>query len=513
MDVVAAYEAVGTYRGAAQVCGVDPKTVKRTIAKRDAGALDEERASRAAVVRNTDVVADLVADRVAETRARITAKRLLPVAKAAGFRGSARNFRRLVAEKKRAWRAEQGRREHRPGVWLPGETLVIDWGTIGSLHVFCAVLAWSRVRFVRFARDETAATTLALLAECFEMLGGVPAKVLADRMGCLKSGVVANVVIPTGTYVRFATHYGFSPDFCQAHDPTSKGIVESLVGYAKSDLVVPADAWDGNIAAANAAATAWCAQVNAAQHSEICAVPGERLVDEQALLRPLPAARPRIGRVERRKVDRLSTVRIASARYSVPSRLVGTLVEVVTHDDVVRVFDAAGELVAEHDQQAPGGTSIRDEHYSSPRRLPQRAPRPRTQTEHTFLDLGEVAEQFVRGGAAAGVATLARELDVIVNELIPAHGPDAVLKAMARAVRYGRYRADDVRSILAIGPAVIEPAPVGEDLNVVDLPAAEVRSFDAYRIEGLADTPQARATARYGSRSCAAPVAARCSAS
>lgn len=486
MDVVAAYESVGTYRGAAAMCGVDAKTVKRTIAKRDAGVLDDERVARAAVVRNTDVAAELVADRVAETRAKISAKRLLPAARAVGYAGSARNFRRLVAEKKRAWRAEQGRREHRPGVWLPGETLVIDWGTIGGLHVFCAVLAWSRVRFVRFARDETAATTLALLAECFEMLGGVPAKVLADRMGCLRSGVVANVVIPTATYVRFATHYGFSPDFCHAHDPTSKGIVERLVGYAKSDLVIPADGWDGDVAAANAAAAVWCDEVNGRVHSEICAVPAERLVDEIALLRPLPAARPRIGRVEQRKVDRLSTVRVHSARYSVPSRLVGAQVEIVTHDGQVRVYDRAGELVAEHGQQPPGSTSIRDEHYASPRRLPQRAPRPRTPTEHTFLDLGEVAEQFVRGGAAAGVGTLARELDVIVNELIPAHGADAVLKAMARAARFGRYRADDVRSILAIGPAVIEPAAAGEDLTVVDLPAAELRSFDAYRIEGLA---------------------------
>jgi hypothetical protein len=31
--------------------------------------------------------------------------------------------------------------------------------------------------------------------------------VLADRMGCLKGGVVANVVVPTPDYVRFATHY------------------------------------------------------------------------------------------------------------------------------------------------------------------------------------------------------------------------------------------------------------------------------------------------------------------
>jgi len=468
------------------ICDVDPKTVKRTVAKRDAGELDEVRVERAPVARNTDAVAELVAARVAETRARISAKRLLPVARVAGYVGSPRNFRRLVAVKKRAWRAVQGRREHRPGVWLAAETLVIDWGTIGGLHVFCAVLAWSRVRFVRFARDETAATTLGLLAECFEELGGVPAKVLADRMGCLKSGVVANVVIPTGTYVRFATHYRFTPDFCHAHDPTSKGIVERLVGYAKNDLMIPADGWDDNIAAANVAAVQWCAEVNATTHSEICAVPAERLTEELPLLRPLPAARPRIGRIERRKVDRLSTVRVASARYSVPSRLVGAQVEVVTHDDRVRVYDTAGELVAEHAQLAPGATSVLDEHYASPRRLPQRAPRPRTKTEHEFLALGDVAEQFVRGGAEAGVATLARELDVIINELIPAHGDEAVVKAMARAVRFGRYRADDVRSILAIGPATIEAAEAGDDLAVVALPTAAMGSFDAYRIQELA---------------------------
>ena len=88
--------------------------------------------------------------------------------------GSARNFRRLVAEAKAAWRRGH-HRGRRPGVWAPGDTLVIDWGASGGLQVFCAVLAWSPVRFVRFAADEQAATTLALLAECFEALGGVPA--------------------------------------------------------------------------------------------------------------------------------------------------------------------------------------------------------------------------------------------------------------------------------------------------------------------------------------------------
>lgn len=220
------------------------------------------------------------------------------------------------------------------------------------------MLAWCRVRFVRFAVDERAETTMALLAECFETLGGVPGAVLADRMGCLKGGVVANVVVPTGDYVRFAAHYGFRPDFCEANDPQSKGIVENLVGYAKTDLMVPGvdgsgEAF-GDLSAANAAAAAWCVEVNAAVHSEICVVPVERLIIERELLAPLPSLRASIGRVVTRKVDRLSCVRFASARYSVPTRLIGAQVRLRAESDrALIIMTIAGEVVAEHGLSHP----------------------------------------------------------------------------------------------------------------------------------------------------------------
>jgi transposase len=484
MDVVAAYYDVGTYRGAAAICGVDPKTVKRKVLAHEAGTLDEERAQRAPVPKNTDVVAVLVAEQVDKLKARVSAKRLLPAAQAAGYMGSARNFRRLVSAAKKRWRAEHGR-QRRPAVWVPGETLVIDWGTLpGGIKVFCAVVAWCRFRFVRFARDETAATTLALVAECFEAIGGVPAKVLADRMGCLKAGTVANVVIPTPDYVRFATHYGFRPDFCHAADPESKGIVEHLVGYAKRDL--PAADDDAGLAAWNAAAVAWCAEVNAAVHAETCRVPVEQLAIEAELFRSLPSLRPRIGHVELRKVDKLSSIRVASARYSVPCRLVGQRVEAVLFDGEVRIYSVdTGELVAEHAQLGPGEASILDEHYPTPRKAPSRGPRARSDVERAFLALGEPAEAFIRGGAAAGMSMLPKEIAEIVGDLLPVHGADDVARAVGRAARFGRFRAADVRSILAIGPAVAEPVDAG-DTVVVDLPVAEVRSFDAYRIGDLA---------------------------
>jgi len=230
LDIVTAYREVGTYRGVAEICGVTHKTVKRVIER------DQAAAERVARRRNYESVRALVAAKVEATRGKFSAKRLLPEAVASGYEGSARNFRRLVAQEKTRYRRGLAlASSRRPAVWSPGEHLVIDWGVQDGLHVFCAVLARSRVRFVRFADNERAETTLAMLAECFQILGGVPKVVLADRMGCLKGGVVADVVVPTPDYVRFATHYRFRPDFCHARDPESKGIVENLVGYAKRD--------------------------------------------------------------------------------------------------------------------------------------------------------------------------------------------------------------------------------------------------------------------------------------
>ena len=170
MDMHAAYREVGSYRAAAEICGTTPKTVKRSVEaamKAGAGAVPGE------VRHNYDGVADLVAETVARTKGRITAKRLLPVARAAGYTGSARNFRRLVAEAKVAWR-QKNHRGRRPGIWAPGDTVVFDWGEIGPLFVFCAVVAWSRFRFVYFTDNLGAEATMEALAECFERIGGVP---------------------------------------------------------------------------------------------------------------------------------------------------------------------------------------------------------------------------------------------------------------------------------------------------------------------------------------------------
>jgi len=479
MDMHAAYREVGSYRAAAEICGTTDKTVKRVLeAAQVLGSPGS--GGEAAVVHNYDDVSSIIAERVKRTSGRITAKRLLPVAVAAGYTGSARNFRRAVAQAKVEWRRDH-HRGRRPGVWAPGDMLVFDWGEIGPLFVFCAVLAWSRFRFVFFADNLGADTTMAALALCMETIGGVPKTLLTDRMGCLKAATVAGLVIPTPDYVRFVTHYGTRPDFCQGADPESKGIVETLVGYVKSDLMIPEELSVADLTGANAKGVAWCAEVNALVHSEIAAVPVERLALERPLLAALPSLRARIGKVAMRKVDRLSCVRFGSARYSVPNVHIGRTVELRVADGVVMVV-FLGEIIAEHAIVAPGETAVTDEHYGGARPAPNRAVRPKTPAEVAFCALGPVAETFIKGAAARGVTTLAADL-VELCAIEAAHGKEEFIAAVGRAVEFGRFRASDVRSILAAGTGVPRPRAPGDAL-IVELPVVATRSLKDYAIGG-----------------------------
>jgi transposase len=483
MDIISAYQQAGTYRGAAALCGTTHKTVKRVIERAQAGGSRPVRKDRE---HNYASVQELVTARVVASKGRMQAKQIFPVAQAAGYEGSERNFRRLVAAAKRDYRRDH-HRGRRPGVWNPGEYLVFDWTDLGAgLHIFCAVLAWSRWRFVRFATDEQAHTTMGFIAEAFAAAGGVPAKTLTDRMGCLKGGVVANLVIPTEAFIGFAAHYRFTPDWCEASDPQSKGVVEHLCGYVQRDLGVPLltearlTGRQVSVHEANTAAVAWCSQVNAAVHSETRAVPNQRLAQEAVLFTALPSLQLPIGpEPETRKVDRLSCVRFASARYSVPTRFIGARVILQPVEGRMLIIDpVSGEVVAEHVLVAPGEVSVLDAHYGGPRPVPGRNARPRTVAEQLFCSIGPTAVEFLVGAAAAGNTRLTSDIDALLD-LHAAHGEDAFLAAVHRAVVFKRWRAADVRSILAAGAGSPTPRDRGEAL-ILDLPSLTPRSLNDY---------------------------------
>jgi hypothetical protein len=248
------------------------------------------------------------------------------------------------------------------------------------------------------------------------------------------------------------------------------------VKFVKANL--PPDGFS-SLAEANRWAEEWCAEVNGKVHAETQAIPAERLQHERPLMRILPErAAQATGDV--RKVDRLGTVRFGSARYSVPSELVGLEVELLIDGDDVRILHRGAE-VALHRLQAPGGASIQDDHYPTPRPTGVRPLRPRRPVEVAFLELGMAAEQYLRGAAAAGTPRLHEQLQRVLD-LAAICGVEPVQAALNRACQFRRFGWEDVRSILAAGGSAPPPeVVVGERVPAAGLPSVPRRELASYR--------------------------------
>ena len=92
---------------------------------------------------------------------------------------------------------------------------------------------------------------------------------------------------------------------------------------------------------------------------------------------------------------------------------------------------------------------------------------------------------------AAGSTRLAGDLGELLA-LGHAHGQAALLEALTRATAFGRWRAEDVRSILTNGHGPT-PRPAGDAL-VVTLPAVPTRSLTDYAIAPNAIAPSGDAS-------------------
>lgn len=99
------------------------------------------------------------------------------------------------------------------------------------------------------------------------------------------------------------------------------------------------------------------------------------------------------------------------------------------------------------------------------------------------MALGPWAEDFLRAAAAAGTQRLATELAEIVS-LERIWGRPALVVALRRAVEFRRFRAEDLRSILATNGVAPQPTPAGASLDL-PLPRVPVRPLTAYALESL----------------------------
>lgn len=483
MEILEAFDTTGSAHSAAQLAGVDPKTVRRYVTARDAGRPVTGPSRR---VRVTDPFLGKIEEWVEKSRGAVRADVVHERLVGLGFVGSERSTRRAVAGVKRAWRAGH-RRTYRPWITEPGLWLQFDWGQGPKVPgpdgkprttwLFVAWLAWSRFRVVIPVWDLTLPGLVACIDQTLRTVGGVPSYLLTDNPKTVSIDHVAGVPVRHPDIVTMGRHYGTQVHTCVPYDPESKGGSESSVRIAKADLV-PTDA---NLRAAydsfadlEAACVAFMAKVNGRTHRETCRVPAQMLAEELVRLHTLPPAPHTMALGTTRVVATDQTVRFNSVRYSTPPGLVDAEVWVrVAGEELVIVADLdtlparpgwAGVRrglveVARHRTSTPGNPRIDLGHYPGHPQDPGGAPRlptprARTAAEAAFLSIGRGATTWLTEASAVGTVRIRAKMADAV-ELAALVGASRVDHALGVAAAAGRFAEADLAAIVdyyAVGP-------------------------------------------------------------
>jgi transposase len=458
MEILEAYDLVGTLRGAALLAGCDHKTVAHYVAEREAGGGDWRRKQRPCP--RVDAYAEKVAELVERSDGRVRADKVHERLVEMGYGGSERTTRRAVARAKAAFGAGH-RRVTRPWVAEPGLWMQWDYGDGPVVDgrptsLFCAWLAWSRFRVVLPLADRTLPSVVLALDRALRAFGGAPTYALTDNEKTVTVDHVCGIAVRNAQIVAASRHYGLTVASCVPADPESKGGSEATVRIAKADLV-PTDhnlrAGYASFAELQAACEGFCEQVNGREHRVTGRVPAEMLRCERERLHPLPGAPHTICFGQTRKVSRESTVSVGRAIYSVPHELVGERVWARAHDGELIVVAADGahgpREVARHLLTTPGSPRICDEHY--PPRPPGalgRRPRAASAQEAAFLAIGPGAAKWLTGAASVGASRVRRKMAEAVD-LAKMHGGGEVDAALEAAADVERFGDGDLASILA----------------------------------------------------------------
>ena len=298
----------------------------------------------------------LEADRGAPRKQRHTAKRVYDRLVAEHrFAGSERRVREYVTEWRRAHRSEAA--GFVPLAYAPGAEAQCDWGEaevrVGgatqTAALFCMRLCYSLKPFVCAFPTAKQESFFAGHADAFAWFGGAPRRVTYDNLtSAVKKVLQGRTRVEQEAFVAFRGHYLFESHFCLpglegAHE---KPLVESLVGYARRNFLVPVPdvpSWE----ALNAHLLERCAAEDARTVAGRVASIGALWEQERGQLLPLPRHAYACCRTVPVRATRLGLVTFERNRYSVPSRDAGERLLLRAFPWHVEVSDGQ-RLVARH---------------------------------------------------------------------------------------------------------------------------------------------------------------------
>jgi hypothetical protein len=151
----------------------------------------------------------------------------------------------------------------------------------------------------------------------------------------------------TDAFLRLKSHHRFESHFCRVRRPNEKGHVETLIGFARRNFLVPVPVLRDGLEGLNERLGADCRSDLARRLRGKSATKAERLAEERAALLPPPTEAFEASRVEQPHADSLSLVRFDADDYSVPTEFAHRRVTAVGTVDTLRIV-VGDRVVAVH---------------------------------------------------------------------------------------------------------------------------------------------------------------------
>jgi transposase len=296
------------------------------------------------------IQAMLESDRSAPPKQRHTARRIfLRLQEEHGYTGCESIVRAAVA----TWRLRQAE------VFVPlsqppgeaqvdfGEAEVVVAGKQTTASFFVLTLPYSDAFFCCAFPRECTETFQEGHVRAFEHFGGVPPRISYDNSKIAAATIVhGRGGAPTREFLRLMSHFLFTHHFCRVRRANEKGHVERMVGFARSNFLVPvphASSWEE----LNRVLVERCRADLARRLRGQAGSKQELLDQERAELLPLPAQRFEARRVVPTQANSLALVRFDGNDYSVPTAYAHQAVTAVGGIDEVRLV-CRDHVVARH---------------------------------------------------------------------------------------------------------------------------------------------------------------------
>ena len=257
----------------------------------------------------------------------------------------------IVKEAVAAWKARSAEvfvpLAHPPGEAQVdfGEAEVTLDGRPTKVALFVLTLPFSDATFVRAFPRECTEAFLEGHVRAFAFLGGVPRRISYDNLKIAVAEITGGRRRKvTDAFLRLKSYHLFADHFCRVRRPNEKGHVETLVGYARRNFLVPVPVLHDGLGGLNARLEQACRDDLARRLWGKPTAKAELLAEERAALLPLPSEAFVAARVDPRGVDSLSLVSFDANQYSVPTEFAHHRATVVATVDTIRVV--VGDRVA-----------------------------------------------------------------------------------------------------------------------------------------------------------------------